>query len=148
MKILVVEDEAPVAKMLMLLLTRAGCAVQTTCNAEKAVKLVEGGVFDLITLDVDMPGTNGFTLCERLKQIPHSKDTPVIFVSGRASPEDRERAFELAQWILFKSRLPRRIFFRASLKISREPPRNETTDSHHLSVQVGRIASFGIKFSK
>ena len=94
-KILVVEDEAPMAKMLAALLTRAGYAVQTVCNAEEVVKQAECGGFDLITLDVDMPGTNGFTVCQRLKQIPHLKDTPVVFISGRTSEEDRERALAL-----------------------------------------------------
>jgi two-component system aerobic respiration control protein ArcA len=52
-------------------------------------------VFDLITIDVDMPGINGFELFQRLKQIPHLRKTPVVFVSGRATIENQQHALDL-----------------------------------------------------
>jgi putative two-component system response regulator len=94
-KILIVEDDTPLAMMMVSLLTRAGCDVQTAWNAERAMRLAEGEVFDLITLDVDLPETSGFEICTRLKENPRLRDTPVVFVSGRPHPEDRQRAFEL-----------------------------------------------------
>jgi DNA-binding response OmpR family regulator len=42
-----------------------------------------------------MPGTNGFDLYQRLKQISHLKDTPIVFVSGSATIENQQRALEL-----------------------------------------------------
>jgi len=94
-KILVVDDEAPVALMAAFLLTRAGCDVQTAWNTEKAMRLAQTEKFDLITLDVNMPETSGFKIYQRLKQIPHLKNTPVIFVSGGASEKDRQCALDL-----------------------------------------------------
>jgi DNA-binding response OmpR family regulator len=94
-RILVVDDEASVALMIVFLLTRAGCEVETAWNIEKALRLAETEKFDLITLDVNIPGTSGFIIYERLRQIPHLKDTPVIFVSGNISEEDQQRALEL-----------------------------------------------------
>jgi DNA-binding response OmpR family regulator len=94
-KILIVEDDTPLAMMMVSLLTRAGCDVQTAWNAERAMRLVEDEVFDLITLDVDLPRTNGFEICTRLKENPRLRDTPIVFVSGRPHEEDRQRAFEL-----------------------------------------------------
>lgn len=94
-KILVVDDETSVALMIVVLLTRAGCNAQTAWNAEKALRLAQNDTFDLITLDVNMPGANGFEICRQLKQIPHLRDTPVIFVSGNISKEDQQRALEL-----------------------------------------------------
>jgi CheY-like chemotaxis protein len=94
-KILVVEDQTSVAMMMVFLLTRAGCEVATAWNAEKALPLAQVGGFDLITLDIDLPGTSGFEICRRLKQTPGLRDIPVIFVSARPHAEDRQRAFEL-----------------------------------------------------
>jgi len=94
-KILIVEDETSVAMMMVFLLTRAGCDVQSAWNTEKTVQLAETNDFDLITLDINLPGAGGFEICKRLRQFPHLKYTPVIFVSGCASTNYRQRAFEL-----------------------------------------------------
>jgi DNA-binding response OmpR family regulator len=94
-RILIVEDDTPLAMMMASLLTRAGCDVQTAWNAEKAIRLAQDEDFDLITLDVDLRGTNGFEICSRLKENLRSCDTPVVFVTGRPHGEDRQRAFEL-----------------------------------------------------
>jgi DNA-binding response OmpR family regulator len=42
-----------------------------------------------------MPSGNGFTLCEQLKQNPRLKETPIIFISGRASLEDQQHGLEM-----------------------------------------------------
>jgi DNA-binding response OmpR family regulator len=94
-KILIVEDEMPVAMMMVFLLHRAGCEVETATNAEQAVSLVQAADFDLITLDIDLPGGNGFEIFARLKKLPSWHNPPVIFVSGRPYEEDQQRAREL-----------------------------------------------------
>lgn len=94
-KILIVEDETSVAMMMAYVLNHAGCEVQVAWNAEKAMRLAQDGDFDLITLDIDLPGTSGFEICSRLKQNSCLRDIPVIFVSGRPHEEDRRHAFEL-----------------------------------------------------
>jgi two-component system alkaline phosphatase synthesis response regulator PhoP len=91
-KILVVDDQMAVSTMMRFLLTRAGCETQGALSAEKALRLAQTEVFDLITLDVDMPGINGFELFKRLKQIPHLAGTPIVFVSGRATIENQQYA--------------------------------------------------------
>lgn len=94
-KILIVEDETPLAMMMVRLLSRAGCDVQTTGNAERSMQRAQSEDFDLITLDIDLPDRNGFEICRQLKEFPRSRKTPVVFVSGRPATEDRQRAFEL-----------------------------------------------------
>ena len=94
-KILVVDDQMAVALMMVFLLTRAGCDAQAALDAEKTLRLAQTEMFDLITLDIDLPGTNGFEIYRRLKKLPCCCDTPIIFVSGRPYDEDRQRAFEL-----------------------------------------------------
>jgi CheY-like chemotaxis protein len=94
-KILVVDDQLSVALMMVFLLTRAGCEAEAATNAEKALRLAQAEAFDLITLDVDMPGINGFDLFQSMKQIPHLRETPLVFVSGNASIENQQRALDL-----------------------------------------------------
>ena len=59
------------------------------------MRLAQEGKFDLITLDIDLPDTDGLELCRRLKQDAHLCHIPVIFVSGRPYEGNRQRCFEL-----------------------------------------------------
>lgn len=95
LKILVVEDEMPVALMLIFLLTRVGYDVTTAPTGKKGLELATSYKFDLITLDVDLPDIKGFEICRELKQRHISHRTPIIFVTGRPHEEDRQLAFEL-----------------------------------------------------
>jgi DNA-binding response OmpR family regulator len=94
-KILIVEDQMPVAMMMVFLLARTGCDAEAALDAEKTLRLAQTKVFDLITLDIDMPGTNGFELFKRLKQIPHLAETPIVFVSGNSTIENQQLALDL-----------------------------------------------------
>jgi two-component system catabolic regulation response regulator CreB len=94
-KILVVDDQLAVAMMMVFLLARAGCQAETALNADQALHLARAEPFALITIDIGMPDHDGFELFERLKEIPHLHATPVIFVTGQATTEAREQAFEL-----------------------------------------------------
>lgn len=77
-KILVVEDDASVREELTLLLQANGYQV------------VEKPPCDLALLDVNLPGESGFELCRRLRT---QSDVPVIFLTGRESPEDELLGF-------------------------------------------------------
>src|ERR1019366_9781313 len=93
--ILIIEDEMPLALLMVNLLSRAGCEVEVARTAKKGMQLVEEGNFDLITLDVDLPDASGFDICSELKQRHHSRHTPIVFVSGRPCEEDVRRGLEL-----------------------------------------------------
>ncbi len=94
-RILVIEDEPGVSMMMVYLLTQAGCEAVTAWSAEEGMRLAQDGKYDLITLEVDLPGMNGFEVCRRLKENPRLLDTPLIFVSGRDSLEDQQQGLEL-----------------------------------------------------
>ena len=94
-KILVVDDQMAVALMMVFLLRRAGCDAQAATNAEKALQLAQTEVFDLITLDLEMPDGSGFDLFTRLRQIPRLAETPIVFVAGNASIENQQRGLDL-----------------------------------------------------
>ena len=120
-RILVVDDEMGVAMTMAFLLTRAGCESETALSAEKALRLAQTKAFDLITLDIDMPGSSGFDLIGHLRQIPHLKEIPVVFVSV-TSPGNRSARLVLERQILLKSLLTRGISFPASFPSLKKPP--------------------------
>ena len=94
-KILVMDSQTPMAMMMVSLLTKAGFEVTATHNGHKGFELATENRFDLIALEVDLPGMNGFELCGELKQRHISYQTPIIFVSRRSSIESQQRALEL-----------------------------------------------------
>jgi putative two-component system response regulator len=94
-RILIVEDDMPVAMMMLFLLTRADCEATVVTTGKRAMQMAEAGNFDLITLDVDLPDGNGFKLCSRLKEHPRLRDTPVVFISGRSCLEDQQHGLDV-----------------------------------------------------
>ena len=90
-----VDGEIAVGAMIVFLLTRGGCEAEAARNAEQALRLAQTRDFDLITLDIELPGTNGFIIYQRLREIPQLKGTPICFVSGRPTMENIHRAFDL-----------------------------------------------------
>jgi DNA-binding response OmpR family regulator len=95
MRILVVEDDREFARLMSASLQEIGCDVQIAFNGGDGLELATENKFDLITLDVNLPDISGFEICRELKQRHISYRTPIVFVAGRATDEDRKRAFEL-----------------------------------------------------
>ncbi|MGB7748749.1 MAG: response regulator [Verrucomicrobiia bacterium] len=93
-KILIVEDQMPVAMMMTFLLARAGCETEVATTGANAMQKAQDGNFDLITLDADLPGISGFEVCRRLKENPFFQ-TPIVFVSGRCCIEDQQHGLDV-----------------------------------------------------
>jgi DNA-binding response OmpR family regulator len=87
--ILVVEDEAISRRAIIYALEKAKLQPTTLDDPFAALILLGEKKFDLIFLDVDMPGMNGFELCAKLRALPTHKDTPVIFVTHLSDFESR-----------------------------------------------------------
>jgi DNA-binding response OmpR family regulator len=88
-KILVVDDEAISRRAVTYALEKAKLKSVNVENPQNAYTLVTENRFDMIFLDVDMPGMNGFELCAKLRNLPAHKKTPVIFVTGLNDLESR-----------------------------------------------------------
>jgi len=91
-KVLIVEDEMPLAMMMVSLLTRFHCDVTVATNGKKAVEIAKEKRFDLITLDIELPDTTGFEICRQLKERHISWKTPVVFIASSPCPEDVDKA--------------------------------------------------------
>ena len=94
-KILIVEDELEVLTAMMLLLERAGFNVFGARTGADGIRLSQKEEFDLVILDINLPGKDGFEVCAWLKQDFRFSRTPIIFASGHWNEENRRRALEL-----------------------------------------------------
>jgi DNA-binding response OmpR family regulator len=94
-KILIVEDQPEVLTAMMLLLERAGFNIFGARTGTDGIGLSQKEEFDLVILDVNLPGKDGFEVCAWLKQDFRFTRTPIIFVSGCWNKENYRRALEL-----------------------------------------------------
>lgn len=90
--ILVVDDEVISRRAIIYALEKAQLRSEGIEDPVQADKLLSQKPYDLIILDVDMPGMNGFELCTRLRSLPMNQNTPVIFVTSLTDFESRARS--------------------------------------------------------
>lgn len=91
-RILLVEDDGALRTLTTRNLREHGFEVAAVATGAELWILLESESYDLIILDVMLPGTNGFEILRRLRR---NRDTPVIFLSARGSEEDRIVGLEL-----------------------------------------------------
>jgi len=104
-KILIIEDEKPMARALELKLTYEGFEATTAFNGESAIETLEKEIFDLIICDLVMPKVNGFKVLETLKE--KKVKTPVMVLTNLSQEDDEKRVKSLgAKEFFIKSNTP------------------------------------------
>jgi two-component system, OmpR family, response regulator len=93
MRLLIVEDDALLADGLARSLRQSGYAVDWVDSAERALLAVEHESFDLVILDLGLPGIDGFDMLKRLRRA--ERYVPVIVVTARDAVADRVRGLDL-----------------------------------------------------
>lgn len=91
--ILVVEDHAASQSAIVDCLERQGFSTVAVADGESALEQARHRSPELIVLDVNLPGINGWTVCSRLKADPRTQTIPVIFTTAFVDPQDRVRGF-------------------------------------------------------
>ena len=95
-RILVVDDEQDLCDILLYNLAGEGYEAESAGSAEEALAKLSGGqVYDLLLLDVMMPGMSGFELAGRLRQDEATARMPVIFLTARDTETDMLQGFSL-----------------------------------------------------
>jgi DNA-binding response OmpR family regulator len=91
-KILCVEDSDDSLFMLHRRLTRAGFDVKVSTNGAEAVKWAKSLLPDIILMDLNLPGLNGFEATRQLRNQAETQHIPIIVVTAHHSEKDRESA--------------------------------------------------------
>src|SRR4029078_5898128 len=94
-KLLIVEDERDLQRVLSYNFKSAGFDVVSAMNGETALRAVKEEPFDLVILDLMLPDMPGTEVCKRLKQGPDTAHIPVIMVTAKGEEVDRVVGFEL-----------------------------------------------------
>ena len=89
--ILVVEDNERNLKLLRDVLDHAGYDVRAARTAEDGIRMATDEPPDLVLMDLQLPGIDGFEALRRLRESPRTAATPVIAVTAQAMKQDRER---------------------------------------------------------
>ncbi len=91
--ILLVDDQPKNLRLLSDLLEEQGYEVQQAINGAIALQAVNISPPDLVLLDIHMPDIDGYTVCQKIKAEPATRDIPVIFISALDEPWDKVKAF-------------------------------------------------------
>ncbi|MEO7558083.1 MAG: CHASE domain-containing protein [Gammaproteobacteria bacterium] len=82
-RILVVEDEPDIARLLSLILTHAGYAVDIAANGVQALEALRQSRYAAVTLDLMLPDINGLDIIRQLRQQPETAELPIIVISAK-----------------------------------------------------------------
>ena len=109
-RILVVDDEIYIVHILEFTLTMEGYEVLTAADGEEALRRIEQDRPDLIVLDIMMPKMDGYEVLRRIRTDEEFKSLPVILLSAKGRPIDRETGLEIgADDYIVKPFSPRRL---------------------------------------
>lgn len=131
-KILIVDDEKKLAGIMSLYLQREGYGIDCAYNGEEGERFISENQYDLIILDIMMPGKDGWSL---LRSIKAKSSTPVILTTARGEEEDRVFGFELgADDYMIKPISLRELVLRVNLRIKSTVNKNESMIFDNLSI--------------
>jgi phosphate regulon transcriptional regulator PhoB len=127
-KILAIDDEQDILDLVSYNLRKKGCEVETSLNGEDALKQVKKHNFDLIILDLMLPGIQGMEFCKMLKHSDETAGIPVIMLTAKSEEMDKVLGLEMgADDYITKPFSPREFTARvkAVLRRTREKPPEE-----------------------
>ena len=90
-RILIAEDEEPIARLIRMNLCRAGYECVWAPDGEKAADLMDSGHFDLVLLDIMLPGLNGYELMDYARTL----ELPVIFLTALGSTDNKVKGLKM-----------------------------------------------------
>jgi CheY-like chemotaxis protein len=94
-KVLIVEDDSTTRRLVHFVLKPLEVDVIDAANATEAKAAVQQQAFQLILMDLNLPGMDGFLLIELLREHEHAATTPVIVLTARSNPADTSRAQQM-----------------------------------------------------
>ena len=92
-RILVIEDERDIAELVRLHLTDLGFSVAVACDGNSGLHKASTGTWNLIILDLRLPGVDGLEICRRLRQ--RSEYVPILMLTSKSSELDRVVGLEI-----------------------------------------------------
>lgn len=93
--ILAIDDDKFVQKLIVKALQSSELSVRTADDGELGIAAAIQQVPSIILLDVEMPGINGYEVCDRLRNLEATKNVPIVFLSSHSSLRERLQGYEV-----------------------------------------------------
>ncbi len=136
-QVLVVDDEARILEVVQYALEREGYRVSSVDDGSKAVDALARGAFDLVVLDVMLPGLDGLEVCRRVRA---TSKVPILFLSARSDEIDRVLGLELGgDDYLVKPFSPRELVARVKAVLRRAEASGAEPEPKRRKLTHGRI---------
>ena len=94
-KILVVDDEPTIVRLMEFILARQGHEMLVAVNGEEALEKIRAHAPDLVLLDIMMPRIDGYEVARLVRADPAMADLPIIMLSAKAQEEDIRKGVEI-----------------------------------------------------
>ncbi len=141
-KILIVEDDKHISKLVKYNLEKAGFDCTVTITGEEALEILDREAIDLIILDIMLPKMDGFETCKRIKQDKKLSHIPIAMLTAKGEEVDKVVGFELgADDYVVKPFSPREMLLRVKAILKRGKPKEAVKDilsADKLTVDIPR----------
>ncbi len=137
-RILIVEDDANISKLVDYNLNKAGFKTTVVASGEAALPIINREKFDLVILDIMLPGVDGLEICKKIKNDKKLSVTKVLMLTAKGEELDKVLGFELgADDYVVKPFSPRELVLRVKAILRRNEVQDDilTYDSINIDVK-------------
>ena len=90
--VLIIEDDSDIIQLLSIHLTDLGCRIESATNGQQGLAIAKEECFDLIILDIMLPGLNGMEICRKIRQT--DRQTPILMLTAKSEEIDKVLGLE------------------------------------------------------
>jgi len=94
-QVILIVDDTPINLQILIEVLGEEYEIVFATNGKDALAMAESNQPDLVLLDIQMPGMNGYEVCKALKSIPHQEGVSIIFLTAMSQPEDEIAGLKL-----------------------------------------------------
>jgi CheY-like chemotaxis protein len=142
--ILAIDDDKLSQKIIGKALTSGGFTPRSAFDGEAGIAEAIRKTPDIILLDVEMPGINGYEVCERLRQSEEIQDTPIVFLSSHSSIRERMQGYEVgADDYIVKPFEPEHLIARINVLLKYKEQRKELRAQYEVARKTAMLAMTG-----
>jgi DNA-binding response OmpR family regulator len=138
-RVLVVEDDTAIRELIALHLKLEGFAVLPSADGAEALRLARSEHFDLIVLDVMLPGLDGISVCGAIRRDSANEDTPILMLTARREESDKVLGLETGADDYLTKPFGIREFVARVRALQRRRRRVEDPATHSAPVTVGGL---------
>jgi len=148
--ILVIDDEKDIVELVSYNLKKEGFAVDAAYDGETALKKIRSAPYDLIVLDLMLPGVQGLELCRIIRKDPSVAATPIVMLTAKGEEVDKVLGLEIgADDYMIKPFSPRELVARVKAILRRaEQQKPATSDDEKRSGQLLKMRDITIDREK